>query len=99
MIYIMLQTTGTYKTRFKRCCRPMDWYPVELEDRQRYEQAMRNTDMTHQLNSLDEETATYLVRAICSTISAAGAAALPIINLTAKPLSAVAFAEMSNFAF
>ncbi|XP_004521783.1 sodium- and chloride-dependent neutral and basic amino acid transporter B(0+) isoform X1 [Ceratitis capitata] len=58
MIYIMLQTTGTYKTRFKRCCRPMDWYPVELEDRQRYEQAMRNTDMTHQLNSLDEETAT-----------------------------------------
>lgn len=58
MIYIMLQTTGTFKTRFKRCCRPMDWYPVELEDRQRYEQTMRNTDMTHQLHELEEETVT-----------------------------------------
>ncbi|XP_054082330.1 sodium- and chloride-dependent neutral and basic amino acid transporter B(0+)-like [Zeugodacus cucurbitae] len=55
MVYIMLQTTGTFKTRFKRCCRPTDWYPMELEDRQRYEQTMHNTDMTHQL---DEETAT-----------------------------------------
>lgn len=54
MVYIMLQTTGTLKTRFKRCCRPMDWYPVKLEDRQGYEQAMGNTDMTHQLNEMEE---------------------------------------------
>ncbi|XP_018798346.1 PREDICTED: sodium-dependent proline transporter-like [Bactrocera latifrons] len=58
MMYIMLQTTGTFKTRFKRCCRPMDWYPVELEDRQRYEQTMRNADMTHQLHEVEEETVT-----------------------------------------
>ncbi|XP_036328161.1 sodium-dependent dopamine transporter-like [Rhagoletis pomonella] len=55
MIYIMLQTTGTFKTRFKRCCRPMDWYPVELVDRQRYEEAMRNTDATHQLSHDETE--------------------------------------------
>ncbi|XP_054744014.1 sodium- and chloride-dependent neutral and basic amino acid transporter B(0+)-like [Anastrepha obliqua] len=58
MLYIMLQTTGTFKTRFARCCRPLDWYPVELEDRQRYEESMRNADASHQLSQLDDETAT-----------------------------------------
>ncbi|XP_067624073.1 sodium-dependent serotonin transporter-like isoform X2 [Eurosta solidaginis] len=58
MMYIISQTTGTVKTRFRRCVHPVDWYPLEMENRIRYEQVMRNEDMTHQLNPLDEETET-----------------------------------------
>ncbi|XP_037960733.1 sodium-dependent neutral amino acid transporter SLC6A17-like [Teleopsis dalmanni] len=51
-ILSMLQTTGSIGMRFKRCCRPTDWYPVEADDRQRYEDAMGNMDITHQLNEV-----------------------------------------------
>ncbi|XP_067624069.1 sodium- and chloride-dependent neutral and basic amino acid transporter B(0+)-like [Eurosta solidaginis] len=53
MIYIILQTSGSFCIRFKRCCRPLDWYPVELEERQQYEEAMGNMDITHQLNEME----------------------------------------------
>ncbi|XP_054741397.1 sodium- and chloride-dependent neutral and basic amino acid transporter B(0+)-like [Anastrepha obliqua] len=55
MIYVFLQTTGSFKMRFQRCNRPMDWYPVEIEERQRYEGAMGNMDITHQLNRIADE--------------------------------------------
>ena len=51
----MHQSIGTIKQRFLHCCRPNDWYPVDAEDRQRYEEAMGNTDITHQLNEVLEE--------------------------------------------
>ncbi|XP_065357419.1 sodium- and chloride-dependent neutral and basic amino acid transporter B(0+)-like isoform X2 [Calliphora vicina] len=52
--YSMRQSIGTFKTRFQRCCRPNDWYPVEQEDRQRYEEAMGNMDITHQLSEITD---------------------------------------------
>ncbi|XP_054744427.1 sodium-dependent proline transporter-like [Anastrepha obliqua] len=55
MIYVFLQTTGSFKMRFQRCSRPMDWYPVEMEERQRYEEAMGNMEITHQLNQITDE--------------------------------------------
>uniref|UniRef100_A0A1A9VUV6 Transporter n=1 Tax=Glossina austeni TaxID=7395 RepID=A0A1A9VUV6_GLOAU len=54
-VFCIWQTTGSIKTRLKRCCRPTDWYPVVAEDRQRYEEAMGNLDITHQLNEITEE--------------------------------------------
>uniref|UniRef100_A0A1B0BJ47 Transporter n=1 Tax=Glossina palpalis gambiensis TaxID=67801 RepID=A0A1B0BJ47_9MUSC len=54
-VFCVWQTTGSIKTRLKRCCRPTDWYPVVAEDRQRYEEAMGNLDITHQLNEITEE--------------------------------------------
>lgn len=55
MIYVLLQTSGSYKMRFRRCCRPLDWYPLEMEERQRYEEAMGNMDITHQLSQIEDE--------------------------------------------
>lgn len=55
--YSMRQSIGTFKTRFQRCCKPNDWYPVEQEERQRYEEAMGNMDITHQLNEITENVA------------------------------------------
>ncbi|KAI8125154.1 Sodium- and chloride-dependent glycine transporter 2 [Lucilia cuprina] len=49
-VYTMRQSMGSFRTRFQRCCRPNDWYPVEQEERQRYEEAMGNADITHQLS-------------------------------------------------
>ncbi|XP_036328156.1 sodium- and chloride-dependent neutral and basic amino acid transporter B(0+)-like isoform X2 [Rhagoletis pomonella] len=56
MIYVLLQTSGSFMMRFRRCCRPMDWYPVEMEERQRYEEAMGNMDITHQLSQININT-------------------------------------------
>jgi len=28
--YYLYQSTGTFCERFKRTCRPTDWYPVEM---------------------------------------------------------------------
>ncbi|KAH8240848.1 hypothetical protein KR026_006239 [Drosophila bipectinata] len=47
--YYLYQSNGTFSERFKRACRPTDWYPVELEHRQQYELAVGNTEMTQQL--------------------------------------------------
>ncbi|XP_023296354.2 sodium- and chloride-dependent glycine transporter 2-like isoform X1 [Lucilia cuprina] len=54
-IFCMIKTMGTIKTRFLRCCRPTDWYPVEADDRQQYEKTVGNADITHTLNEVKEE--------------------------------------------
>lgn len=54
VIRTMLRSMGSMKMRFQRCCRPTDWYPVEAEYRQLYEEAMGNLDVTHQLNEITE---------------------------------------------
>nr|AAQ22494.1 RE05480p [Drosophila melanogaster] len=53
--YYLYQSTGTFCERFKRTCRPTDWYPVEMEHRQQYEEAVDSTEMTHQLFEVTEE--------------------------------------------
>ncbi|XP_037958603.1 sodium-dependent proline transporter-like [Teleopsis dalmanni] len=52
-IYIVSQTSGEFWTRLKRCCRPLDWYPTDPEERRKYEEAMSDVDMTHQLSEVD----------------------------------------------
>ncbi|KAH8249667.1 hypothetical protein KR032_011275 [Drosophila birchii] len=54
-LYYIYQSTGTFCERFKRTCRPTDWYPVDTEDRQKYEEFVGNTEMTHQLFEVTEE--------------------------------------------
>ncbi|KAH8281500.1 hypothetical protein KR054_000916 [Drosophila jambulina] len=54
-LYYLYQSSGTFCERFRRTCRPTDWYPVEMEDRQRYEEFVGNTEMTHQLFEVTEE--------------------------------------------
>ncbi|XP_065358428.1 sodium- and chloride-dependent glycine transporter 2-like [Calliphora vicina] len=53
-VYAMRHSMGSLKTRFQRSCTPNDWYPVEQEDRQHYEEAMCNMDITHQLNEITD---------------------------------------------
>ncbi|XP_034472531.1 sodium-dependent dopamine transporter-like [Drosophila innubila] len=54
-IYITYQNTGRLCNRFRRACRPTDWYPQKTEDRQQYEDVVGNSDMTHQLYEVTEE--------------------------------------------
>ncbi|KAH8334119.1 hypothetical protein KR059_006803 [Drosophila kikkawai] len=54
-LYYLYQSSGTFCERFKRTCRPTDWYPVDTEDRQRYEEFVGNSEMTHQLFEVTEE--------------------------------------------
>ncbi|KAH8412113.1 hypothetical protein KR222_011664 [Zaprionus bogoriensis] len=54
-VYIMFQTTGGFCDRLRRACRPTDWYPLEMEDRQQYEEIVGNSDITHQLYEVTEE--------------------------------------------
>ncbi|XP_016963078.1 sodium- and chloride-dependent glycine transporter 1 [Drosophila biarmipes] len=54
-LYYLFQSTGTFSDRCRRTCRPTDWYPVEMEHRQQYEEAVGNTEMTHQLFEVTEE--------------------------------------------
>ncbi|EDV31362.1 uncharacterized protein Dana_GF14589 [Drosophila ananassae] len=49
--YYLYQSTGTFCERFKRTCRPTDWYPVEMDHRQRYELSVGNTELTYTLVS------------------------------------------------
>lgn len=53
-IYCMCMTMGTLKTRFSRCCHPTDWYPIEADDRQQYEKAVGNSDLTHTLDEVKD---------------------------------------------
>ncbi|XP_037708834.1 sodium- and chloride-dependent neutral and basic amino acid transporter B(0+)-like isoform X2 [Drosophila subpulchrella] len=52
--YFLSQNTGSFWERIRRSCRPTDWYPVEMEHRQRYEEAVGNTE-AHQLVEVTEE--------------------------------------------
>lgn len=54
-VYIMIRNTGGFWDRFRRACRPTDWYPVQMEDRQKYEEVVGNSDITHQLYEVTEE--------------------------------------------
>ncbi|XP_068143602.1 sodium- and chloride-dependent glycine transporter 1-like isoform X1 [Drosophila tropicalis] len=54
-IYNMWQGAGTFCVRFRRACRPTDWYPLETADRQLYEESMGTSDITHQLYEVTEE--------------------------------------------
>ncbi|XP_034472533.1 sodium-dependent proline transporter-like [Drosophila innubila] len=54
-MYITYQNTGGFCNRFRRACRPTDWYPQEMEDRQQYEEVVGNSDVTHQLYEVTEE--------------------------------------------
>ncbi|XP_017872518.1 PREDICTED: sodium- and chloride-dependent glycine transporter 1-like [Drosophila arizonae] len=54
-VLIMFQNTGSFCNRFRRACRPNDWYPIEMEDRQQYEEVVGNADITHQLYEVTEE--------------------------------------------
>lgn len=50
MIYSLMRASGSFSSKFKRLNRPTDWYPVEIDDRQRYETALGNSDISHQLS-------------------------------------------------
>ncbi|XP_070853507.1 sodium- and chloride-dependent neutral and basic amino acid transporter B(0+)-like isoform X6 [Drosophila suzukii] len=52
--YILSQNTGSFWERLRRTCRPTDWYPVEMEHRQKYEDTVGNTE-AHQLVEVTEE--------------------------------------------
>ncbi|XP_034472534.1 sodium-dependent proline transporter-like [Drosophila innubila] len=54
-MYITYQNTGGSCNRFRRACRPTDWYPQEMENRQQYEDVVGNSDLTHQLYEVTEE--------------------------------------------
>ncbi|KAH8353052.1 hypothetical protein KR084_008627 [Drosophila pseudotakahashii] len=53
-IYYLSKSTGTVWDRLRRACRPTDWYPVDMEYRQKYEEAVGTTE-THQLFEVTEE--------------------------------------------
>ncbi|XP_017069627.2 sodium- and chloride-dependent glycine transporter 1-like isoform X2 [Drosophila eugracilis] len=44
-VYYLYQSNGTFSERFRRTCRPTNWYPVEMDHRQQYEEAAGNTEM------------------------------------------------------
>ncbi|XP_016963054.1 sodium- and chloride-dependent glycine transporter 1-like [Drosophila biarmipes] len=51
-LYYLSQNTGTFYDRLRRTCRPTEWYPVEMEHRQKYEEAIGTPETTHQLTDL-----------------------------------------------
>ncbi|XP_016963271.1 sodium-dependent noradrenaline transporter-like [Drosophila biarmipes] len=51
--YYLSKSTGTFCDRLRRTCRPTDWYPVEMEHRRKYEEALGNTE-AHQLVEVTE---------------------------------------------
>ncbi|XP_016998149.2 sodium- and chloride-dependent neutral and basic amino acid transporter B(0+)-like [Drosophila takahashii] len=53
-IYCLAQSTGTVWDRLRRTCRPTDWYPVDLNHRQQYEEAVGNIE-THQLVEVTDD--------------------------------------------
>ncbi|XP_017086432.1 sodium-dependent proline transporter-like [Drosophila eugracilis] len=44
--YYVYQNSGSFCERFRRTCRPTDWYPVVEEHRQRYGEAIGQTEVT-----------------------------------------------------
>ncbi|XP_017086431.2 sodium- and chloride-dependent neutral and basic amino acid transporter B(0+)-like [Drosophila eugracilis] len=53
--YYVYQNSGSFCERFRRTCRPTDWYPVEKEHRQRYGEAVGQTEVTDQLFELIDD--------------------------------------------
>ncbi|XP_073825458.1 sodium- and chloride-dependent neutral and basic amino acid transporter B(0+)-like [Musca autumnalis] len=54
-IYLMSRSMGSIKTRFLRCCRPNDWFPIEAEEKQKYEQLVGSVEITQTLSELKDE--------------------------------------------
>lgn len=52
-IFKLIQVTGTFQARFSRCVRPTDWYPVDPLDRRRYEERFSDTEMSHNLTTVE----------------------------------------------
>lgn len=48
-LFKILQTTGFIGSRLRRSVRPTDWYPVDPNDRRRYEEKFNDTEITHNL--------------------------------------------------
>ncbi|XP_065357645.1 sodium-dependent proline transporter-like [Calliphora vicina] len=55
VIYCLLKSKGPFTARLLKSARPTDWYPVEMEDRQKYENVVNNANMTHPLNVLEDD--------------------------------------------
>ncbi|XP_041675542.1 sodium- and chloride-dependent transporter XTRP3-like [Drosophila eugracilis] len=53
--YYVYQSSGSFGERFRRICRPTDWYPVEEKHRQRYGEAVGQTEVTDQLFELIDD--------------------------------------------
>ncbi|XP_044251079.1 sodium- and chloride-dependent glycine transporter 1-like isoform X2 [Drosophila takahashii] len=53
-LYCLAHSTGTVWDRLRRTCRPRDWYPVDMEYRQKYEEGLGIIE-THQLVKVTEE--------------------------------------------
>ncbi|XP_013104347.2 sodium-dependent neutral amino acid transporter SLC6A17 [Stomoxys calcitrans] len=54
-IYQMCQSMGSIKIRFFRCCRPTDWFPLNVEDKQKYEAAIGSGEINHTLKEDSKE--------------------------------------------
>ncbi|XP_055853319.1 sodium-dependent proline transporter-like [Episyrphus balteatus] len=50
-IFKIIQTTGAVTSRIRRCVRPTDWYPVDANDRRRYEERFSETEISHNLTT------------------------------------------------
>lgn len=48
-IFKIFQASGMLEIRLRRCLRPTDWYPVDVEHRQKYEETFNQSDTSHQL--------------------------------------------------
>uniref|UniRef100_A0A1I8PZ61 Transporter n=1 Tax=Stomoxys calcitrans TaxID=35570 RepID=A0A1I8PZ61_STOCA len=54
VIYQMLRSMGTIKERFFKSCCPTDWFPIEPEDKQRYDAVQGSVDITHTLSEIKD---------------------------------------------
>lgn len=50
MVYSLVRATGPFMTKLRKLNRPTDWFPTEMEDRQRYESVLGSSDISHQLS-------------------------------------------------
>ncbi|XP_059221481.1 sodium- and chloride-dependent neutral and basic amino acid transporter B(0+)-like [Stomoxys calcitrans] len=51
-IYQMSRSTGTIKARFMKCCHPTDWYPLEANDRVKYDAAIGSAQITQAISEM-----------------------------------------------
>ncbi|XP_017067828.1 sodium- and chloride-dependent glycine transporter 1-like [Drosophila eugracilis] len=53
--YYLYQSSGSFSDRFRRTCRPTDWYPADEKHRQRYREAVGQIEVTDQLFELIDD--------------------------------------------
>lgn len=49
MIYVITVPTGSILSRFKKLIRPTDWYPIDIEEKLKYEADLGATDIAEPL--------------------------------------------------